>query len=605
MAGWLLLALVVVGAVVVATHPWWLGPAASRYLTATSGRPVHFDSIRLGIGPQLAPRLAMRGVRIANAPWSESTRPFADFEEVDFEFTGRRSEGRWVISRVRLKNGEVNLERRPDGLRNWRLRRPDDRGLGRYWFTVLEAERTSLTFVNRGIDLVLRAKSSPADAAAEQARDAAAALPSRVDFDGSYRRVDFRGSTLTGAAISLLKSGAWFPLRGHAEVEGARIELDGRAADLLLQPRIEARMLLAGRSLATLGPWIGERYRTAKALRAVGQLSVAPGRLALADATARIGATDLAGSVEWTRDEQKHRLRAELRSDSTDAADLAWIAGRAAPAAARAASAVRPVLRAASAVPAPAASAPNGTPRLRGWDAQLSFAARRLHVADARPVQSLTLQAKLLDGVLEVSSIDLGVAGGHATGSVKADLRDELPAGEARLAWRGVRLESLLPAQDPTRRLSGALQGRAVLTAKGSGLDEMLASVAGNASFRLADGTIPSMLDAKMGLQAGKVVRTFLGGNEPLPLPCAAANVDIAAGRARIRSLVIDSANTRTTGSGGVHFGQRTIDLVLTPTAKKPGLLDMGKSIRLYGRLDKPERELVDRVGQDAGGGAC
>jgi len=100
-------------------------------------------------------------------------------------------------------------------------------------------------------------------------------------------------------------------------------------------------------------------------------------------------------------------------------------------------------------------------------------------------------------------------------------------------------------------------------------------------------------------------VRTFLSGNEVLPLPCAAAAIDIAAGKARIRSLVVDSANTRTTGSGSVDLGKRTVDLVLTPTAKKPGLLDMGKSIRLHGPWAKPERALVDRVGQDAGGGAC
>jgi hypothetical protein len=580
--------------VVVASHPWWLGPAASRYFTSTAGRSVHFDSVRLGLASTGAPLVRLRGVRIANAPWADTTRPFAVFEEVEFEFTGRRDEGRWVVARIGLKNGEVHLERRPDGRRNWRLRDPENRGPGRFWFLVLEAERTALTFTHPGVDLVLRARSRPNDAPAEVGGQGPA-LPNRVDFEGTFRRVDFRGSTATDKGISLLKSGRWFPFRGHAEVEGVRIELDGRAADLVREPRLDARMSMHGKSLATLGPWIGDRHSGPRAFRAGGRLTFAPGRLALAGGTAKVGATDLAGDVEWSRTEQRHAVRADLRSESADLADLAWLAGRA-PAASRAASAARPALVAASAIPAPPASAPPGAGRAAAWDASLSYAARRLHVAEVKVVQSLALKATLARSRLDVSSFDLGVAGGHVTGQAGVDLAAAIPAGEARLAWRGVRLESLLPAQDEARRVAGVLQGRATLAATGNSADGLLASASGNATLRLRDGAIASMLDAKMGLQAGKVVRTMLTGNEPLPLPCAAAVLDLAAGKARIRSLVLDSANTRTLGSGSIDLRQRTLDLVLTPDAKRPGLLDLGRSIRLSGRIDKPERALVDRV---------
>ena len=594
------LALAMLGVVLVLalTQPWWLAPALSRYLSASAGRSVHFDSAVVLLSDGFAPTLRLRGVRIDNAPWARTKRPFAVFDQAEFQLSGRRSEGRWIISRVRLSDGEVHLERTADGLRNWRLRNPEHRGPGRFWFTVLEAERTTLSFLHPGADLELRASASPSDAAPS----ADPALPSRIDFEGSHRGIAFRGSTLAGAAISLLKSGAWFPLRGHAEVEGVRVEIDGRAADLLREPYIDARTVLTAKSLAAMAPWIGDRYRTAKTLRATAQVSFEPARLTLTDALAKVGATDLAGQLVWSREEQKHRLRVDLRSESADAADLA---GRAAPVAARAASAVRPARVAASAVPARAASSADGGTRARAWDAELSFGAKRLHVAQTRAVQSLALKAKLFDGLLEVGSLDVGVAGGHATGSIRADLRQPVPTGEAQIAWRGLRLESLLPAQDASRRISGALQGRTTLAAKGDALDDLLASAAGSASLRLADGTIASMLDAKMGLQGGKVVRTLLSGNEPMPLPCAAATLDIAGGKARITSLVIDSANTRTTGSGTIHFGPRTIDVVLTPTSKKPGLLDIGKSIHLQGPLARPQRELVDRVGQDAGGGAC
>jgi len=593
-----LLVLLALPVLVVLTHPWWLAPALSRYLTSTSGRPVHFESARFGLTP--APVLRLQGVRIANAPWAETSRPFAVFEEVEFEMTGQRHEGRWVVSRIGLKNGEAHLERRPDGLRNWRLRNPEERGPGRFWFLVLEAERTALTFTHHGIGLVLRASSSPNPASAG-ATGPAPEMPIRVDFEGSLRRVDFRGSASSGKAISLLQSRRWFPLRGHAEVEGARIELDGRAADLLREPRLEAKLLLDGKSLAAIGPWVADRYPKARAFRVAGELALGPGRISLAGATAKVGATDFAGEVAWSREERGHRLRADLRSELADVVDLAWLAGRA-PAVAQAASAARRALAAARAIPSPASAPEGSTTKIAAWRADLSYVARRFRAAEVKAVQSLALKAKLLDGRLDVSELDVGVAGGHATGRLGIDLRQPVPAGDAQLAWRGVRVESLLPSLDAARRLSGAVQGRASVTAKGSGAEALLASAAGTATVRLSDGTIASMLDAKMGLQAGKVVRTLLSGNEPLPLPCAAAVLDIGAGKARIRSLVVDSANTRTTGSGTIDIGRRTLELVLTPDSKRPGLLDLGRSIRLHGRLDKPERALVDRVEQPARG---
>ena len=90
---WLLLALVRRLHRLAATHPWWLGPAVSRYYS--DGRAA--GPLRFASGSASAPlsrrAFGLRGVRIANAPWAETTRPFAVFDDVDFEFTGRRSEG--------------------------------------------------------------------------------------------------------------------------------------------------------------------------------------------------------------------------------------------------------------------------------------------------------------------------------------------------------------------------------------------------------------------------------------------------------------------------------------------------------------------------------
>lgn len=576
---------------VLASHPWWLAPLLGAYLGKTSGREVHFDSARIGLSGSLAPVVILRGVRIANAPWADTDQPFAALAEAVFEFSWRRFEDRWVVSHTMLRDGEVNLVWRADGLRNWRLRNPEDRGPGRYWFLELEPHRTRLSFVNSGLDL--RVQGSASDAAPGPAAAAStAALANRIDFDGAFRGLGFAGSVATGPVLTFLETDRWFPVRGHVEVEGVQLELDGRAADIFRATQIDAQLKLSGKSLAALRPLIGDRHGAARAFRGEGRLHAGAGRYALSGAHARIGGTDLSGELAWSRSGERSVASAQLSSDTTDLADLLWLAGRGPVAAGKGADAA-----------APRATDHDAFAGARDLDADLSFDARRFRVAALPALQSLKLKARLAGGALAVSDLDIGWAGGHSTGTFALDLRQHPATAEARLDTRGVRVESVFTGRDERHRLTGALRGRLALKASGDSAEALRASARGTVSLALSAGTIPSLLDAQIGLEGGKLMRTLISGTEALPLPCAAAAVELSEGRAHIRSLVIDSANTRTTGAGTIDLRDAAIELVLTPEPKRPGLLELRKSIRLTGHLPKPARALVDRVPPRPGAG--
>jgi uncharacterized protein involved in outer membrane biogenesis len=210
-------------------------------------------------------------------------------------------------------------------------------------------------------------------------------------------------------------------------------------------------------------------------------------------------------------------------------------------------------------------------------------------------LQSLKLEARLAAGVLAISGLDLGWGSGHTTGTIGLDLRQRPTRSQAQLETRGVRFEALLPARDEKQRITGVLHAHSALKAVGDDVEALRAGLSGTVSATLSAGTIPSLLDAQMGLAVGKLMRTFISGNEPLPLPCAAVKAELGGGQARIRSLVIDSANTRTTGSGVVDLRDGAIDMLLTPEPKRPGLFELQKSIRLSGRPPRLEKTLVDR----------
>ena len=195
-----------------------------------------------------------------------------------------------------------------------------------------------------------------------------------------------------------------------------------------------------------------------------------------------------------------------------------------------------------------------------------------------------------------MSRFDIGVAEGHATGKASVDTASRPLRGDAEVDVSAIRVEALLPAKAARSLVSGALHGHAALRASGDSAAALLASASGTVSASVTGGTISSALDARMGLQLGRVVRGILLGAQPIALRCAAAVLDVERGTAKIRSLVVDSERTRTIGTGSLDLAKEALDVVLTPEPKQPGLFNLDRSIHLSGPLREPRHELVARV---------
>ena len=598
------IALAAIGAVVVvtiATQAVWLAPLLSHQITQRAGREVHVDSMWIGLSSTLAPVVHFRGIRIANAPWADSSKPFAVLGSARAVFSWQSIEQRRpVIALWSLADGEIDLERTAEGLRNWRLTNPEDRGPGRWKVLAVQGDRATVRFAHGGLDLDLRvtasAASAASSAAAASAASRASARPTHLEMTGRWRELPFTISADTGPVVTFLETGATFPVRGRIESGGARLDLDGSAGDIVRRPIVDASVTIAVPSLAPFSAFVASRHREAKAIRVEGALTIGEDRHALSGMKLRIGASDVSGDLSWSRGEDRHVVRATLTSESTDVADLRWLSGlapvRAASSPARTESSPA---RAASA-PASAASGVDEPRAARALDAELAFVARRLRAAEVPAVQSGRVEAKLLDGQLTISRFDLGVAQGHVEGHGSLALHAAPMRGEAEVNVRGVRVESFVRDAEGKSRLTGALGGHATLKAQGDSAAGLRDSVSGRVTASLTGGTISSLLDAEIGLQGGKIVRSLLGGAEPVAIRCATATLDLDRGTGRVRTLVFDTERTRTTGGGTIDLGAETLDIVLTPEAKQGGLFNLERSIRVHGPLRHPARALVARA---------
>ena len=592
----LLVAIAVMLVVMLATQALWLAPLVGHQLTARAGRDVHIDSMWIGLSSSLAPSVHLRGVRIANAPWADSDRPFAALGSATAVFSWKSIEQRRpVIALWALADGEIDLERTADGLRNWRLANPDYRGPGRWKVLAVQGERATVRYANGGLELDLRAVSSAAPAVADAS--SAPPRPIHLELEGRWRKLPFTISADTGPVVTFFETGETFPMRGHLQTGGARLELDGTAGDILRRPIVEASVSMAAPSLAPFAAFVASRTREAKAIRIEGVLDTGDDRYAISGAKARIGASDVAGDLSWIRGDERHVVRATLTSDSADVDDLRWLAGirSVRSTAATAASAVSAAI--AASAPASSSSGAAGQRRAaRDLDAELSLVVRRLHAAELPALQSGHVEAKLLDGELTVSSFDLGLAQGHVNGRGSLALHAAPMRAEAELNVRAVRVEPFARDAEGKSRITGALQGHALLKAQGASTDDLRDSISGRVTASLTGGTISSLLDAEVGLQGGKIVRSLIGGAEPIAIRCATATLDLDRGAGRLRSLVFDTERTRTTGSGTIDLAAETVDIVLTPDAKQAGLFNLERSIRLHGPLRHPARELIARA---------
>ena len=283
-------------ALTLALFNWnWLRPSLERHLSEKSQRQVKIGDLQVELGFSFEPTVRLRRVYIENAPWADTKRPLVVAGEASFTLALKTLwDEQRVVSRIVLKDAEVDLERRPDGLRNWRLREPDNRGPGRYKVLAVETHRSSIRFAHRGIDLDVVGISTRAQSA-EPGAQPDPALTTRVDFDGKYRGAAFAGAVLTSDLLTIQETGRSFSLRGHATSGNTRVDADGTFADLLTLSTIDARVRIAGPSLAKLQPFV-DLPLASRPYQADARLRKNGNNYAVEQLRAKIGATDIPAS---------------------------------------------------------------------------------------------------------------------------------------------------------------------------------------------------------------------------------------------------------------------------------------------------------------------
>jgi uncharacterized protein involved in outer membrane biogenesis len=565
----------------------WFRPAIQHFVRSHSGRQIDFQELHLGLNSALQPTVRFQRLLIQNAQWADP-RPLIRAGEATFVFSWRSLLGKQIIvTRLYLVDADIDLERQADGLRNWRLTHPQDRGPGKVKILSLDAQRSSVRFIHRGIDLELDTSIAPVGSPERLSDHADLPLNKQLTFKGSRNANAFEGSAAVSDVLTFFDTNTPFALQGEIKLGGGQLNLVGTAADVAEFRTFDAQLQLSAASLAELRALPhAETLPSSKPFLIQAHVHRAGDDWAATQVKFKLGHTDLSGNLELhqTKDrDSRPSVRASIESSTFDFEDLESFIGHR----------TRP-----NASASEAELMPKGdfdVSALQRVDAQVDLRIKDFSGQKFSLMSNLRTEASLRAGLLDVQSINVDVAGGRVSATMQLD--GSHPAGEAKLtlAAKGLRLERISPPIAAKQGLSGLLDADVALRSHGNSVRALASSAAGSAKAELSNATISDKLDAKLALDGGRFVQSLLSPDERSRVGCASAAISITAGRGT-GHLSLESEHTSIVGMGSIDLNKELFDVRLIPHRKTAALLALDRDVQVSGSFHSVKVAVVEPV---------
>ena len=560
----------------------WLRPLIRHHVMARSGRSVQFDDLKIRFRDGLDPTFEFRGLVIQNAPWAASKAPLiragwvaatVSWRTIGSELT--------IIKRVELQDAQVDMERQADGLRNWRITRPDDRGPPRVQVLEVDARDSTLHLVHAGIPLVLDVRSTPLPAPRVLPAHADLPLTRHLDIAGRFKDRAFEAGADVSDVLGFGATPRMFALHAKAGIGALKIEASGVSNDMHAVGDVDCDVSLTSVGVGDIWP-LPEVLERLRPLSAQGHVAHTGDRWTGTGVRLRAGrgtsaVVDARFVGNFKNDTPRRALEATLRDAVIDLDDISLLRGKTPPGEATLAGTRPDASHAWSKQTLP-------FERLREFDADVTLRPARITGADRDFVQGVRGRAVLKDGVLALTALDVALADGHVTGSAKVDAARAPAQVSVALAARGLRIEKMSSTLAANGALAGTVDARADLDTRGDSTHALVAGANGTVTFALADGaSVSRRLDAKLGLNGGEWLRTLFDKAARVPVQCASATLALAHGVATPRRFVFETPGTALAVRGSLDLAGESLDATLMPAHKKLALLALDKSIHAEG----------------------
>jgi AsmA family protein len=457
---------------------------------------------------------------------------------------------------------------------------------------LLAIRQGSLVFQDPALEADLSARFETGESAAGAAP---AASTFHLQVGGRFRGRPLNGDLATTGGLPASTQGTGAPpvaAKGWLSFGPVRADFAGEVDDLFGRRDIRGEVAVKGPSLGILGQLAGATLPTTAAFSLQGKIEKKGDVWRVDVGRGRIGNSDLAARFSYDTGVEPPRLEGHLGGSRLVLADLAPAFGT------RDVEGATIRRRPGHLFP----DRPLDLPSLINMDANITVDLQRVDLGSAfrEPIQPFKATLTLDKGKLGLAKIDARTAKGRLSGDIAVDAGQKTPYWRADLAWEGIRLEEWLhsgrkresksaPAAGEPPYFTGTLQGRAKLAGPGRSTAELLASLDGEITAFVRNGTLSHLIIEVLGLDVAQGLGLVLTGDKTLPVQCAVMDWRATDGVLTPKVALIDTPVTLILADGSVSLAQESLNLRLTAKPKNVSPLTVRSPIRVRGSLDDPE----------------
>jgi len=290
------------------------------------------------------------------------------------------------------------------------------------------------------------------------------------------------------------------------------------------------------------------------------------------------GQSDTSGSVSIDSSSGRPNLDADLTAQFLRLADLGE--------------------RAAGRAPDPGTAAPlllsNAVLRpsaVRHGEALVKFRARRVQVGRIM-LSAVSAKLTIDHGVLTVAPLLADVLDGKLAMHLKFDARTDTPAVTADLKISGVQLGQVEHKGSGPAPFEGLMQGRVLITGRGSSLHQVAASANGTVTAALPHGTMRASLAELTGIDLRGLGLLLTKSKQEAEVRCAVASFQAHDGTLSAQTLVVDTEPVLITGEGLIRLDTEALDLTLLGHPKSIRILRLRAPVAVRGSLSHPSIDI-------------
>ncbi|HSQ04395.1 MAG TPA: AsmA family protein, partial [Burkholderiales bacterium] len=341
---------------------------------------------------------------------------------------------------------------------------------------------------------------------------------------------------------------------------------------------MDLQLTLAGANLAELYQILGVPLPPTPRYRIQGQLLHRGELWEFRQFAGVVGDSDLSGDFLVDRGRTPQFMKADLKSNRLALADLAGFIG-----AEKTESGKVKTANPSRVLP----DSPYNLEKLKAANADIRFEGKQI-LTERLPVKNISTHLVVKDGVLTLSPLDFGTAGGNLVSDIILDGRNAVIASRADIRVESLQLEQLAPQLKGTKASVGQMDGRMKLTARGNSIAAMLGSANGDTTLVVGEGEVSDLILRLSNLDLANALLVLMRGDRNIPIRCMVADLAFENGIMHPRRFVLDTAHTTLLGEGKANFADETLDLRLVAKPRENSLVALRGPIVVRGTFAHP-----------------